>query len=75
MSRTSLSIFDFGSERRLTIPPARHLRLEGESQSLETAAAVAVADDPEARAMVLDLEHLTPETLEAFFPSEHAIAR
>jgi hypothetical protein len=27
------------------------------------------------RKMVLDLEHLTPETLEAFFPSETTLAK
>jgi hypothetical protein len=39
---------------------------------------VAVLDGPReperARSMLLDLEHLTPEVLEKFFPSEASLA-
>jgi len=66
---TDLSIFSFGRKEnaRVTQP---------QRQSTDFHGAEAFADEDESRAagLVLDLENLTPETLEAFFPSEQAVA-
>jgi hypothetical protein len=64
-----LSIFSFGRMEN-----ARFTQPRRQSTNLQGAEAFDGEDENRAAAMVLDLENLTPETLEAFFPSEHAVA-
>jgi hypothetical protein len=69
----SLSIFSF--EKRDVQPrqsiPARAVGQQSDSS-------VGLLDEPreqhDASGMLLDLEHLTPEVLEKFFPSESTLA-
>lgn len=64
----NLSIFSFEK---------RQPRASSLSSSLESESSVAVLDSPEdqpsSQSMLLDLEHLTPEVLDAFFPSESTL--
>ena len=69
----TLSIFSFERcERRALASYSSRGSSRGNEQSN-----VAVLDAPEemesAGGMVLDLEHLTPEVLDAFFPSESTL--
>lgn len=72
-----LSIFSFEKHGPSDKPKAEASRMGAE----EAPASVAVAEceemeAPDApRTKVLDLEHLTPETLEAFFPSEKTLPK
>ena len=72
-----LSIFSFekrGPSDRATAEAPRK-----EAEEAPASVAVAECEEMEApdapRTMVLDLEHLTPETLEAFFPSEKTLSK
>jgi hypothetical protein len=75
-----LSFFSF--KNREKSDKAEAPRHEGTAEN--TQSSVAVAEKPEEwktppeqeapRKMVLDPQHLTPETLEAFFPSERNLA-
>jgi hypothetical protein len=67
---TDLSIFSFGQ--------AAHSNNRSASQAGASQGNSTFADndgDSLPPGMLLDLENLTPETLEAFFPSEQALAR
>jgi hypothetical protein len=67
---TDLSIFSFGQ--------AAHSNNRSASQpgASQGNSAFAANDGPSLPpSMLLDLENLTPDTLEAFFPSEQALAR
>jgi hypothetical protein len=65
---TDLSIFSFGQ--------AAHPNNRSASQDGQGHSTFAANDSPSLpHGMLLDLENLTPETLEAFFPSEQALAR
>jgi len=66
---TDLSIFSFGRKEN-----ARVTQPKRQSTDLQGAEAFDGEDENRATGMVLDLENLTPEMLEAFFPSEHAAA-
>ncbi len=76
----SLSFFRF--KNREKTDSAEAPRLQDAAENVPSS--VAVADKPAEREtpaeqeaprkMVLDLQHLTPETLEAFFPSERNLA-
>lgn len=72
-----LSIFSFEKHGPSGRPKAEALRKEAEEAP--TSVAVAECEEMEApdapRTKVLDLEHLTPETLEAFFPSERNLPK
>jgi len=67
---TDLSIFSFGREEQARVTGAKT-----GSATLEGSAAEPASDHHPKPGMVLDLENLTPETLEAFFPSERAAAK
>jgi hypothetical protein len=67
---TDLSIFSFGQAAH------SNSRSASESWAGEGHSTFAATDRTSLPSgMLLDLENLTPETLEAFFPSEQALAR
>jgi hypothetical protein len=66
---TDLLIFSF--RRRENGGVARSTSQSAMGEGMAT---VTRDDHDRAARMVLDLENLTPETLEEFFPSEHAVA-
>ena len=61
---SDLSIFRFAREANTGAKPES---FSGSASSAEP--------DPQKPGMVLDLANLTPETLEAFFPSEHSLGK
>lgn len=75
----TLSIFKFERRAPAEAPAKPALRAPAEHQQSGFEVAVASYGEPEGfdgpRKMVLDLERLTPETLEAFFPSEKTLAK
>jgi hypothetical protein len=72
-----LSIFSFEKRGPSDRPKGEASRKEAEKAPASVA--VAECEEMEApdapRTMVLDLEHLTPETLAAFFPSEKTLPK
>lgn len=66
---TDLSIFSFGRKENAQFTQPRR-----QPTNLQGAQAFDGEDENRAAGMVLDLENLSPETLEAFFPSEHSVA-
>jgi len=66
---TDLSIFSFGQAHP-------NNRSASEAWAGQRHSTFAANDSPSLPSgMLLDLENLTPETLEAFFPSERVLAR
>lgn len=67
---TDLSIFSFGQAAQ------SNNRSASQAWAGQGHSTFAANDSPSLPSgMLLDLENLTPETLEAFFPSERALAR
>ena len=66
----SLSIFSFKQHQKSEAAEASMPQSTPENAQSDVLVAEKSANQEPQRKMVLDLQNLTPETLEAFFPSE-----
>jgi hypothetical protein len=70
--RLDLSIFNFKKRANATKSSATMLALRNKPSAAASKLPKSAVHADMAPVVVVDLENLTPETLEAFFPSEHA---